>query len=689
MQVFSDISVWWLIPWAIISVVIGFFYYRNQRVLSDISRVKRLVLTGLRSFTLFLLGLLLFGLIIESKDYKTEKPVFITLVDNSASMLNYQDSNEVFTKVSQLENELREKYGERFEFKQYIVGSDITDQELTLDEKESNLDKGFEFIYNQFYNRNVGGICFVSDGNYNAGKNPVYTAEKISLTPVFSVGVGDTLVKRDQLIRNLAVNDVAFLNNQFPVEVDVEAHKMGKISSTISLWSNGQKIASQEIDYADGTLDFQHVSFLVEANETGFINYTVKLEELSNESSYENNIRSFYVEVIDSRSKILLLASAPHPDLTAVKQVLDKDENTEAEAVLIDDWDGALNDYALVIWHNPDGNSAVLDKIKASKTPVFYMITGNSSGNALSRLDIGLSYPGGNSFDEVQGVINDEFQLFEISDGLKKSLKVFPPLTVKFGGVKLAGGSSLISQRIGSVIKKDPILSFKTISGNKTGALIGEGIWRWRLSDYANNGSHEHFDELIQKTIQYLTVKKNAEPLRINLPNRFNVIDDVILNAEFYNSSFERITKPDISLKLTDDEGSSIDYSFAKNTSDYTLSLGKLKKGKYSWTASTSFNGKKYTKSGVFVVDDVSLEALSTHADHNLLKQIASKTNGTFYSLNNTDQLIQDIGGRSDITNITYEESSFDDLIEWKWIFILLILSMTAEWFIRRYSGSY
>ena len=645
MQVFSDISVWWLFPWMAVSLVLGILYYRKQKVLDDLSRWKKWALIALRSFTLFVLGVLLFGLIVENKDYKTEKPLFITLVDNSMSMLNYQDSSSVETQIASLESNLKTKYGDRFDFKSYVVGSDISEGERSYSEKESNLDKGFDFIYNQYYNRNIGGICFVSDGNFNTGKNPVYSAEKISLTPVFSIGVGDTVLKRDQFIRNLAVNDVAFLNNQFPIEVDIEAHKMGNSSSTVSLWNKGQKLASEEVKYVDGSLDFVHVSFVLEAKETGFVNYTVKVERKDNESSYDNNERSFYVEVIDSRSKILILAKAPHPDLTAIRQVLDADENTEVVSKLISDWDGSLNDYALLIWHDPGhaNNNLIADKIRTSKTPVLYLVGGQSTNSNLKKLNIGLNYPGGTRFDEVQGSASESFQLFEVSEDLKKAIRNFPPLTVRFGGVQVSGGNVLISQRIGPVVKNDPVLTFKTESGNKYGVLVGEGLWRWKISEYADYGENKRFNELIQKTVQYLTVKKNTEPLRINLPNRFNVIDDVILNAEFYNSSFQRIVGPDISLILKNEEGVDIKYSFAKNTSDYVLSLGRLKKGKYSWVASTTFDGKKYEKSGVFIVDDISLEALSTHADHNLLKQIAAKTNGKFYSLANAGNLVNDI----------------------------------------------
>ena len=44
------------------------------------------------------------------------------------------------------------------------------------------------------------------------------SAERIELTPVFTLGAGDTTTRRDQLIKSVNTNEVAFLNNQFPIE---------------------------------------------------------------------------------------------------------------------------------------------------------------------------------------------------------------------------------------------------------------------------------------------------------------------------------------------------------------------------------------------------------------------------------------------------------------------------------------
>jgi len=690
MNIFSDISLWWIIPIAFFSIVISYFFYKNQKQVNEVSKAKKSLLIGLRSGSLFLLLIFLLGLIIEHKEYKTEKPIFITLIDNSSSMLNYKDSSEVKKSIQNFQDKLSEKYKDRFALETLSIGEKVTADSITFSGSQSNLEKGFDYIYNLYYNRNIGGICLISDGNFTSGMNPIYTAEKINLTPVFTVGVGDTIVKKDQFIRNVSVNDIAFFKNSFPIEIDVEAHKMGVTSSIVSIWRNGKKIKEEKIKYEDGYLDFKHVSFEVEASQIGFVEYVVRIEEKVNESSVGNNVHRFYVEVIDSRNKVLILANAPHPDLSAIRQELEKDENMEVESKLMNDFDAKIKEYALVILHNPNSVSAsLMNQLQNADVSVLYCVTAQTSSGALSKLNIGLSYPNGTRTDEVQASLNSGFQLFEISDGLKTSIKKWPPLTVKFGKIKSNSGSTLISQQVGPVKKEDPILYFGKRNKSKFGVFIGEGLWRWKLSEYAHSNSTNNFNELIQKTVQYLTVKRNTDPFRINLPNRFTTSDEVIVNASFYNSSFEAITKPTISLLLTNSKGEKLNYEFAKNNKDYLLSLGRLSEGKYEWKASTKFNGKSYLKEGVFIVDDISLEAMSSHANHNLLHQIANKTNGQFYELKNIDSLFEQLESRKDIVNVTYEESAFDDLIDWKWLFALVAMLLSVEWFIRRYSGAY
>lgn len=665
-------------------------FYRRQKQITEFSTLKKSVLIGLRAVSLFLIGVFLFGFIVEHKDYKTEKPVFISLIDNSSSMLNYRDSNEVETSIKAFDKQLRDEFGDRFHFENILVGKNVRSGKANFTASESNLNLGFNHIYEKYYNSNLGGVCFISDGNFNSGVSPVYSSKKIELTPIFSVGVGDTVVKRDQFIRNVAVNNVSFLKNKFPVDINIEAHRMNGDETKVSIWKAGVKVKEEKFRYEDNEINFKNILFELEAANVGFVEYEVKLEQVDNESSYENNIRKFYVEVIDSRSEILILSKSPHPDITAIKQELEKDENIEVDSKLISNWNGEAKDYSMVILHNPTSiEISISEKLQTSSIPVLYVLGGQTNSNFVEGAQLGLNYPRGQRLDEVQGVVTKGFQLFEVSDELKSGLQKWPPLSVRFGSISTSSGNVMISQKIGSVTKSDPIVYFGKRQAGKFGVVVGEGLWRWRMSNFIQNKDTKLFNELIQKTAQYLMVKKNNDPLRITLPKRYVVTKGVLINASFYNESFEQITTPSLKFKLLKDDGQTFNYEFAKINNAYKLSIGKLDPGRYSFEASTTHNGKFHRKKGVFVVEDISVESLSSRANHNVLNQIAKNSNGKFYTLKSVKSLIKDIANRKDIVNVTYEESSYDDLVDWKWLCVLLILLLGTEWFIRRQGGTY
>lgn len=693
MRFSSDSSVFWLIPWAVVCVVLASWLYSNVGWLNELPKKWKLLFKALRSLTLFFLGILLVGIIFESTNYKIEKPIIISLIDNSSSMKNYKDSMQVSSQLSAFKESLRQDLGENYEMVEMNVGATAEyATQSTLKDILSNHSEGFEKINTDFYNRNIGGIIFVSDGNFNAGNNPIYAAEKIHLTPIFTLGVGDTVPKRDHYIKNSATNDVAFYKNKFPIEVDIEAIKMGKTSATVSILKNGKSIASQSINYTDGKRDFAHLTFLLEANEIGFQTYTVTVSNATNESNYTNNRRTFYIEVIDSRNKILLLSGAPHPDIAAMKEVLEEDKNNEVEVRLISTWNKELAKTNLVIWHEPgvDFDPSIQAALMAKNIPTLYCLGPQTSNSVIQKLNIGLFIAGGNQSDETQGTVNDAFQQFDLSQETKKAIAFFPPLKTKFGEVKVSGGAeTAIYQSIGTIRKKDPLLFFNKRGKTTYGVLLGEGLWAWKVNDFVRTKSFTAFTELIHKTTQYLVVKQNASALTVTLPKRFTKAEDVIFNATFYNDAMQAITTPLINLTLTDDQGKKSNLQFAVAGEMYKLSLGKLNAGKYTWKATTAYNGKTHLKSGVFIVEDITLERLDSYANHAILHQLSEKTTGKFELLKNYKKILSAIKSRGDITSLSYKETSFNDLIDYKILSLILLLLLTTEWFLRRWFGGY
>ena len=691
MNLFSDLSLWWSIPWLLISILLTYWYYRGQKISKQVAKWKLFLLIILRSLGLFLLGLLLLGILFESKEIKTQKPVLINLIDNSTSMLNYTDSLSVKKELSDCLNAFKTEFENKYEIQNFVIDEDLSSSEVNFKGTTSNHYEGFDGIFNRFYNQNKAAIVFISDGNYNTGNSPIYSAKKISLTPIYTLGVGDTTSKLDHLIRNISANQVTFLNNDFPIHVEIEANKIPIGEYEVELWSGGKKLDSKVITYNDSKKQFHTVKFITSASSIGFVSYEVRLQQLNGESSIANNRQKFYVEIIDSRSKILILSASPHPDIKAIRQMLSRDENMEIESQLISEFDGKLSDVSLIILRlsGDQGENIIIENIRKTKIPALFLLGTQLTSSKANRLNLGINYPSGGSLDEVQVYLDEGFTLFEISEKLRKEIQNWPPLKVRFGKSSVNGSNVLFKQKIGPVLKTDQVISFTSSNSRKEAFVIGEGLWRWRLEDFKRNQNNDSFKELMSSITQYLLVRQNKYPLRIQLPKRFNIRNEVLINAQFYNEALQQIISPQIDLILNDEFGKQSNFTFSKRNKDYMLNLGKLKTGRYNWLAKTEWDGKKYEKNGEFVVEDVSLEKMNTQANHDLLKSIAANSEAEFYKLTSYKKLIKDLQNRKDVNIISYEESSFSELIEYIFLCLFIILLFSIEWFIRKYEGAY
>ena len=692
MNLISEIPLWWLPIVAIVTLAISIGYYRKKGWINDVNPALRKGLIGLRFLSLFLIIVLLLGILFESITYKEEKPIFLTLIDNSISMLNYEDSASVTDNIQRYQKEVTEKFGDKFEYE--MVGLDlkaINADSLSFNASSTDLDKLLDDVYNQYYKRNVGGIIVISDGNYNRGSNPIYTGEKFKFVPIYALGVGDTIQKKDALINAVIANDIAFLGNQFPVEVSLEGHKINGERSQIAISRDGKVLKQEEVVFKNNQYDLQKFNFILDADKIGFNEYVIEVKSLSNESNYQNNRRSLYIEVLDARSKVLLLANGPHPDMGAIKNTLIQDKNLEVITKRKLDNLARIKEFDLIVWHEPEKGFSedILNQIKSNNKSVWFIIGPNTTSNVLRRLPIGIASNVGRQSDEVQAAYNEQFTRFEFSQKAKERIEEFPPLLTHYGQLTLNKGADVfLFQRVGPVKKKDPLFFFVTENNQKYGVTYGEGLWRWRLADYMRNQNHMVFDEIVNKTVQYLMVNANSSKLRITLPKQFIEGEDVIVGASFYNESMEPITTVPIELKLKFKE-EELRYNFNPSGTSYSLNLGNLEAGTYNWEAATTFEGKSHGKTGSFLVRKVELEAMDTKSNFMLLNQLSSNSNAAFFMLNDYNALFEAVVAREDIATVSSPTTSYHKLIDYIWWFGLIILLLTTEWFIRRYSGGY
>ena len=93
-----------------------------------------------------------------------------------------------------------------------------------------------------------------------------------------------------------------------------------------------------------------------------------------------------------------------------------------------------------------------------------------------------------------------------------------------------------------------------------------------------------------------------------------------------------------------------------------------------------------YFFNGIFEVLNLDVEQNNTKADHQLLFTLAKRNNGDLFYLNQIDVLLNKINN-SENKIYSYSFNKMTDLLNKKWLFFLLLLFLSLEWFFRKRNG--
>ena len=463
----------------------------------------------------------------------------------------------------------------------------------------------------------------------------------------------------------------------------------------VSITKDGIELFSERVSFETSS-DVITLSSILEAKSSGKQRYVVSIEEVEGELTYVNNKREFYIDILDNKQEILILAKAPHPDIATMRSALEKNVNYEVNSMLINDYEGEGKKYSLVIFHQlPTRNKKqnnLVEKIIKNGVPSLFVLGSGTNYNQFNNYNLGLKLIGVNGVTNVTASINTAFSQFTVSESLKQAVPKFPPFKTPFAAnYKVANSSTvLLYQKIGMTVTDYPLLVFNEKNDSKYGFIIGEGIWRWKLNDYSNNKSHDNFNDLVSKMVQYLAVKEDKSKFRVYCENTFLENQAVVFESELYNDSYELVNEEDVVIEITNQAGEVYPAkSFSRSGNAYRLDAGIFEVGEYSYKATVTFGGEKMKQSGEFTVNELKAEYTSVVADHGLLFNIANTTGGEMFYPNELDKLAEAIFNKEEIVDISYTEKDVSDVINYKWIFALIMIILSLEWFMRKRNGAY
>ncbi len=682
----------WFIPLCLLAGILyaAILYYRERH--NEFPGLARTVLAAARAILVALLAFLLLGPFVRKLSHETEKPIVVFAQDFSRSMVMTADStfyrHDYLDQLKSILAELEDTYQvESFAFGQEVVpglGHDY-------DHDYTDMGSVLAHVDNTFGNRNLAGVFLASDGLVNRGGSPRFMAGNMTY-PIHAVAMGDTTVKTDLKIREVRHNKIAYKGNRFPVEVEVIAENAAEKTSTLTIHQDGERIAQKRI-----TIPSDHYrktfSFEMEAEETGIREYNIRIRPLEEEENVANNRQNIYIEVLKTRQRILILGRRPHPDLATIRRAIENNPNYDTELHLIDQFHGNAHAYNLVVMHGlPQAdrrNAQMLQQLANNQVPVWFIAGPEVDVNLLNRYSGDLNFTT-NRFtpQEVAGVLNQNFALFNLEKDPEGLLPSLPPLTSLYGRLSAPDPAGILAyKRIGSVNTSQPLWAFAQDGRSKYAILMGEGIWKWRVFNYMRKDNHQFLDELVRKTIKFLVVSDDKGQFRVSGSTRFGQHQPVRFRAELYNQSFELINEPEVDFLITNQEGEEFPHVMTRSREVYSLNIRRMPPGMYQYRATTSLGGRDFENTGRFVVEEVNLESMNTTADHRLLHQLANDNNGTVIMPRQLEK-IPEILGKKDIKPMTYTVMETMEWIHLRWIFFLLLGLLTMEWIIRKAYGA-
>lgn len=690
-QVIFESSPAYLLLCIVLALGVAYLLYRMPH---PWNKLWNRILFILRAGLIFLLFFLLLGPIVRQINNVFEKPLFVVMYDNSASIRETTDSVD----RQQLQVQLKAT-AEMLDDQGYeVLETDLEGvaiQQWDFTATTTDINGALKKISNRYEGRKISGILLASDGIYNAGISPLYTSYNF---PVTTIGIGDTLQRKDLAIKNIAYNKIAYQGNKFPIRVEVQAKAIDREPVRVTLSQRG-KILEQQTKQLNGEqlLEF---NFQPQANDQGIQKYDVKVDVKEGEYNVRNNSSSVFVEVVEGKKKILIIAANPHPDIKALREVISKNSNYEFLLHIpglkeLQPADLQPEKIDLAIFHRaPDfrGTTKTLfQQFVKSKTSLWIIIGEQTDLRLLTQSGVPLRMDNlPREFDDVTPVINGSFSHFTLSPEANSILAQYPPVSVHFGKITVpVSATPLLFQQVGSLATQKPLLAVTNEGDRKIALMMGDGIWRWRFNEFDRTENTAAFDELFGKLTQYLSTSEDKRKFRsYPIQQEFSDTEPTIFESQVYNDIFEPVYGNTIALELVDETGNVKRYSYVTNPGNIRYQIGGLKEGVYRYKASTTINGNPEEVRGEFAVVARQNELQNLTADFDLLKQLSTNTGGRFYRASQLEALQNNLKSMQ-ASSVIHSEEFYRAVINLKWVFWVLVAIAALEWFSRKYWGSY
>ncbi|MBN1393629.1 MAG: VWA domain-containing protein [Pirellulales bacterium] len=194
----------------------------------------------------------------------------------------------------------------------------------------------------------VSGVILFSDGGQNAGVSPEAAVElaREAKIPVFTVGIGSDKRPTNVAVSDLIVPPRAYPGDQYAVTGFLQAHGMAGKTVVVRVVSRpaddgtapgedgkGELVESREVTLG-GDGEVLPVEFELQPGPVGRRTLRLQVEAPAGDRNPADNAREADIEIVDRKTRVLLLADGATREYQFLRNLLFRDEHTTVDVLL-------------------------------------------------------------------------------------------------------------------------------------------------------------------------------------------------------------------------------------------------------------------------------------------------------------------------------------------------------------------
>lgn len=699
-------------------LLIAFSIYSYFHTNPHISISKKVILISLRSLGLILLLLILFKPALVKSTSKKLEPKIAVLIDNSISNgLTDAKYNRKEVLKSLFSNLDFNKFEDNINFYTFSGSTkkinNFTFDSLDFSGQLTDIQQALQSVRYDLKDNNYQALLLISDGAINSGTNPLYSPSN-SLIPIFSVGIGDSLLPKDISLKSIIANEIAFIETPVDVFVELSANGYEKNTLILEFFENDVLLDKSEVIIAKEQKDYSH-KFNYKPLKDGTHKLSVKVTPINQEFTLKNNNIETFIKVIKNKRIISIFASSPSSDLSLINQYLNVDKEVKVNEFIqkngpefyVQPTQNLISETQLFVLigfpnkQTPDNIIALLLQELSKGKPLLFIAGNQIDYNKLSRLNQYLPFDIISSsnrefvtwIDPVEEAIDNPLLRIEgISDSRKLWESLSPIFkTETFVNPKIES-KVLATSKIENVKFNEPLILIREVQGNRSVAVMGYNLYRWKLSGFAkelvkgNTDQLDLFNVFMTNSIRWLSVSNIDKQLIVKTNKKsYTTSESIEFKGNVWDNSMNPISTARITVKITKKNFEKVFDLPSLGTGVYFYKIPPLPKGDYRFKAEAFLNNKSLASDeGYFIVGAENFEYIDISMNKSLLTSLAENSNGKFYNPNNYDKILNDIQNLKNFkTTLKTIKSSLEFWNHWILLSISIIL-FSLEWFIRK-----